>query len=162
MNPKLISTAIFPRFLESILELVFNLFSIYLVYLGFNWVIDVLTKGDFTGDTLLSILLLPALYVLKDYNKVIDPFTVKVEMYTDRISVTRGLNPRIEDTLEFKSVENNELITTLFGRIFNYSTIILYSPGGHVEMPYVYNAKKILDEINSSKKGILEKEDTKY
>ena len=148
----LVKTAKIPRSIEALLEVFFNLFAVYVVYQGFNWfVIDVFNQ-ELAGDTLLSLLLLPALYILKDLNPI-DPLTVVVERYPDKISVKRGISPRVRDTLEFRNVENIEVITTLLGSILGYSTIILYSPGGLVEMPYVYQADKIVSIINRARKS---------
>ena len=148
----LIKTAKYPRLFEAIFELVAKLVGSYCVYILFNWFINTVLDKDVKDDTLLSLLLLPALYVLKDIYLVIDPMTVTVEMHRDKISVTRGFFPQIIDTLEFKNVENTEVITTLLGRLCDYSTIRLYSPGGLVEMPHVYAAKTILERINHYKK----------
>lgn len=150
----LIKTAKYPRLIEAIFELVAKLVGSYCVYILFNWFINTVLDKDVKDDTLLSLLLLPALYVLKDIYLVIDPMTITVERYRDKISVTRGLVPQIIDTLEFKSVENTEVITTLLGRYCGYSTIRLYSPGGQVEMPHVYRAEKILRFINRTRKHI--------
>lgn len=153
----LIKTAKFPRLIEAIFELVAKLVGSYCVYILFNWFISTVLDKDVKEDTLLSLLLLPALYVLKDVYVIIDPMTVTVERYRDKISVTRGLAPKIIDTLEFKSVENTEVITTLLGRCCGYSTIRLYSPGGLVEMPHVYKAQKILKFINRTQKHITKR-----
>lgn len=139
------------RFIEALVETVVKLWAVYFVYLGFNWfVLNVLDK-NVADDTLMSLLLLPALYILKDLDVVIDPLTIKIEKDRDRISVVRGLTPRVRDTLEFKSVENIEVITTVFGSIFNFSTVVLYSPGGNVEIPYVYRANKVVQIVNRAK-----------
>ena len=150
----LIVTSKFPRMTEAFLELVAKLFGIYMVYLGFNCFVSAALGQNLASDTLLSILLLPALYILKDINTVIDPLTVSVELCSDRVSVTRGLNPKVKDTLEFKNVENTEIITTLMGRFCGYSTIRLYSPGGLVEIPHAYEAENIIDSINSTQKTL--------
>jgi hypothetical protein len=125
--------------------------AVYFVYLGFNWfVLNVLNK-NVSDETLMSLLLLPALYILKDLDVVIDPLTIKIERHRDRISVVRGLTPRVRDTLEFKSVENIEVITTVLGSIFDFSTVILYSPGGNVVIPYVYKAHKVVRIVHKAK-----------
>ena len=136
------------RFVEALVETVVKLSAVYIVYLGFNWfVLNILNK-NVADETLMSLLLLPALYILKDLDLVIDPLTIKIEKHRDRISVVRGLTPRVRDTLEFKSVENIEVITTVLGSIFNFSTVVLYSPGGNVEIPYVYRANKVVQIVN--------------
>lgn len=141
----------FIRFFEAFVETAVKLVAIYVVYLGFNWfVLNILDK-NVADETLMSLLLLPALYILKDLDVVIDPLTVKIEKHRDRISVVRGLVPRVRDTLEFKSVENIEIITSVLGSIFNFSTVILYSPGGNVEIPYVFKADKVVKIVNRAK-----------
>ncbi|RXK06812.1 hypothetical protein CRV07_05110 [Halarcobacter ebronensis] len=142
------------RTIEAIIEIIFRLFSIYLVYLIFNWLITTVLVKDASNDTLLSLLLLPALYVLRDCGQIIDPCTVEVLQYEDRITVKRGLHPRVNDTLEFVHVENIEIMTTLLGKYFDYATVILYSPGGNVEMPYIKGAEEIVKEIRDKKQEL--------
>ena len=92
----------------------------------------------------MSLLLLPSLYVLRDADHILDPFTVEVTLFSDKISVIRGVSPRVNDTLEYQSVENIEIITPILGRLCGYATVRLYSPGGSVEIPYVYGAEKVV------------------
>jgi len=148
-----LKTAKLPRLLEAFVEVVAKLVGVYLVYLGFNWLAEDVFGATLSQDTLQSLLLLPALYVLKDApHIVIEPLTVKVEQHSDKMSVVRGITPRVRDTLEFKSVENTEIITTPLGWVLNYATVRLYSPGGHVEIPNVYRASDLVETINSEKK----------
>ncbi|WP_158091825.1 PH domain-containing protein [Vibrio caribbeanicus] len=107
---------------------------------------------NLSEETLLSLLLLPTLYVLREAGHIFDPLSVKVEINRDRVSVTRGICTRIQDTLEYKNIENTEITTTLLGKICDYSTIRFYSPGGNVEIPYVYKAKKIVVMVEKLKK----------
>ena len=95
-----------------------------------------------------SMLILPVLYILKDFYKVFESLTV-VAVYDDKtISVTRGILTKVKDTLEFEKADNIELITTIAGGWFGYSTIRLYSPGGNVEVPFIYNSSCLLEHIN--------------
>lgn len=140
---KIIHTSKWLRSLEAIVEIGFKLVAVYFVYLGFNWLVTSLLGKDVSEETLTSILLLPALFIIKDADQIIDPLTVKVHLHSNRVSATRGLAVRVNDTLEYKSVENVEVIKTILGRIAGYSTIRLYSPGGSVEIPFAYKAEKV-------------------
>jgi Bacterial PH domain len=149
----LISTSKFYRSIEALLEVIFKLVAIYAVYEAFNWFVSCVLNKNLAEDTLLSLLLLPALYILKDFDSVLDPATVVIEQHPGKISVKRGFAPKVKDTLEFKNVENIEVITSLLGRLLDYSTIRLYSPGGLVEMPYVYGAEAVVEDIDRAKKN---------
>lgn len=145
-------TSVWLRAVEAFFEVLARVIGIYLVYVAFNWVVVDLWGKDLSEDTLLSLLLLPALYVLRDLSDVIDSFTVTVKVYEDRVSVSRGFSCLVEDTLEYKSVENTEIITTLLGRLCKYSTVRLYSPGGLVEIPYVYAGDRVLVILKKKQK----------
>ncbi|PAU35733.1 hypothetical protein CKF94_24130 [Vibrio coralliilyticus] len=140
------------RALEASIETISKLLAIYLVYLVFNWLVVTLLGKNLAEDTLLSLLLLPALYVLRDADHIVDPFTVRVTLFSDKISVIRGVSPRVNDTLEYQSVENIEIITPILGWLCGYATVRLYSPGGSVEIPYVYRAEKVVRIVEKLKK----------
>ncbi|KAB2823133.1 PH domain-containing protein [Aliivibrio finisterrensis] len=140
------------RAFEALIETISKLLAIYFVYLAFNWLVGTLLGKNLAEDTLLSLLLLPALYVLRDANHIADPLTVRVTLFPDKISVIRGISPRVNDTLEYQNVENIEVITPILGWLCGYATVRLYSPGGYVEIPYVYRAEKIVSIVERLKK----------
>jgi hypothetical protein len=133
------------RTAEAVFEIVFRMVGIFVVFFVFDW----LFGSD--NDLLISLLVLPTLYILKDSHKVIEPSTVIAEMHSDRVSVTRGFYQKVTDTLEFNSVENTEIISTYLGRRYNYATLRLYSPGGHVEIPFALNPEETLNDILACK-----------
>ena len=146
-----LKTAKLPRAIEAACEIAVRLLGIFVVYQGFDFLLKTIEASSGSQDLLISMLLLPALYILKDSFCVIEPFSVRVEFYEMKVSVFRGLAPRVKDTLEFKNSENIEVITTIFGRVCGYSTVRLYSPGGYVEIPYVYQPEDIVSRVESAK-----------
>jgi hypothetical protein len=148
---KILPTSKWTRALEAFIELAVKLVGVFVVYRVFDWLLSAHFQSLSGQDNLMSLLLLPSLYILKDISVVLEPFTVVVEQHNDKISVFCGVAPRVKDTLEFKSVENIEVVTTLIGRFRNYGTIRLYSPGGSIEMLYVYDPNKVVKEIEAKK-----------
>ncbi len=146
-----LNTAKWARAMEAACEIAVRLLGIFVVYQGFDFLLKSIEASSGSQDLLISMLLLPALYILKDSFRVIEPFTVRVEFYEKKISVFRGLAPRVKDTLEFKNSENIEVITSVFGQVLGYSTVRLYSPGGYVEIPYVYQPEDIVSKVECAK-----------
>ena len=140
-----VNTSKWIRSLEAILEIFLKLFGTYLVYLLISEIGNYFSE-NFAKDTLLSLLLLPAIYVLKDSLIIIEPFFAKVEMSSEVVTVKNGITPRITDSLKISSVDNVEVVKTPLGYLFNYASIRLYGKGGYVNMPYVCNA----DEVSKS------------
>lgn len=140
------STAI--RSFEALLEILVKLAGIVAVYLLFNWIGQTVFGSEFGQDTLLSLLLIPALYVLRDFLIIIEPFFVVVEKADTKVKVQYGLAPRVTDTLQLDSVDNVEVSKTPLGLVFNYGTIRLYGRGGQLEMPFVRDADKVAESIN--------------
>lgn len=136
------------RCFEALLEILVKLIGISIVYAIVNWLGQFMLGSDFQQDTLLSLLLLPAIYVLRDLLTIIEPYFVIVEKSQNFVSVTYGITPRIIDTLELHSVDNIEVLRTPLGYLFNYGTIRLYGRGGQVEMPFVFNAEQVSKTLN--------------
>ena len=136
------------RMIESFFEVMFILTGVLIVYISLSYVLNYFELVDKANDMMASMLILPVLYILKDFYKVFESLTV-VAVYDDKtISVTRGILTKVKDTLEFEKADNIELITTIAGGWFGYSTIRLYSPGGNVEVPFIYNSSCLLEHIN--------------
>ncbi|WP_234923674.1 PH domain-containing protein [Aeromonas veronii] len=98
---------------------------------------------------------LPAILVLKQSSEILQPYFVKVSIKDDKLSVTQGILTVFEDSLILDNVENVETITTLLGRVLDYSTIRIYAFGSWVVVPNVKNSqeiKKQLEKIIESKK----------
>ncbi|MFD1383101.1 PH domain-containing protein [Rhodanobacter aciditrophus] len=148
---KYLKTSKIPRAIEALLELIIQLAGISIVYLSFKYLLWLTDASDNSQDILISMLLLPSLYILKDVYKIAEPFTVKIEMHHNRVASHRGFATRTEDVLEFIHSENQEKTTTPFGRLFGYATIRLYSPGGYIELPYVCHPKDVEDHITFAK-----------
>ncbi len=140
-------TAKISRSIEALLEIVVKLFGIYIVYLAFNTLGQSLFADDFRQDTLLSLLLLPALYVLRESLIIIEPFFAVVSVSKDRITVKSGVTPRISDTLNLESVDNIEVVRTPIGFLCDYGSINLYGIGGTVEIPFVKNPDTVSEQI---------------
>jgi hypothetical protein len=145
-----IPTSKWIRSIEATLELLFKLLGIYIVYFAINWLGTDLVGSDFRQDTLLSLLLLPAIYVLRDLLIIFEPFFVVIKKSTTQVTVKSGITPRVIDTLNLASVDNIEIVKTPLGYCFNYASIRLYGLGGSVDMPYVRNAEEISKAINIS------------
>lgn len=136
------------RALEAFLEIAIRILGLAVVYIIFEYIGSWLLE-NFLPDMLLSIVVLPAIYVLKDAYKIMDPFTVSIKQTETDISVKRGFLSQTVDKLLFKAVDNIEVTQTLLGRIFHFKTIVLYSAGGFVELPFVksVHAEKIENKV---------------
>ncbi|GGO67154.1 PH domain-containing protein [Bowmanella pacifica] len=137
-----VNTSKLIRSLEAVLEIFSKLFGTYLVYLLISEIGNYISE-DFAKDTLLSLLLLPAIYVLKDSLIIFEPFFSKVEISKEVVTVKNGITPRITDSLKISSIDNVEVVKTPLGYIFNYASIRLYGKGGYVNMPYVCKADEV-------------------
>jgi len=141
------STSKIIRSFEAFLEIGFKLFGVYITYLAFDFFGEFLFKGDFNSDTLFSLLMFPALYVLKTAHVIISPYFVQVRMTETEVESRTGILTQRLDKLNLKTVENIEIITTVGGRLFNYSTILLYAHGSWVQLPFLNNPEKIKQKI---------------
>ena len=148
---KLKETSKVVRSVEAFLEVVGRILGMLIVYLAFKHLLVCFGASVESQDLLVSMLLLPSLYILKDLYKVIEPATVRIEFHAKKITVLRGFSPRVKDTLEFKNSENIEVITTILGRFFDYGTVVVYSPGGNVEIPFVFKPDEVVEEIENAK-----------
>ncbi len=147
-----IPTSKWVRSFEAVLELVFKLLGIYIVYFAINWLGNYLFLSNFRQDTLLSLLLLPAIYVLRNLLIIFEPFFSVVKKSDTQVTVKSGITPIIIDTLNLSSVDNIEIVKTPLGYCFNYASIRLYGRGGSVDMPFVINAEEVSKTINISAK----------
>lgn len=139
-----ISVVKFARSIEAIFEILFQLFGLYIVYLAFNYVgKEILGAENFSSDTLLSLVVLPAIYILKDSHIVLEPFTIKISYSDQDVSVERGILTKRRDCLKFGTVENVELVTTWLGRKVGYGTLNIYAYGCWVELPNIKDAPNI-------------------
>ncbi|MBA6377686.1 MULTISPECIES: PH domain-containing protein [unclassified Colwellia] len=137
------------RSTEAFLEIGFKLTGVYITYLAFNFCGEFLFEGEFNSDTLFSLLMLPALYVLKTAHVIVSPYFVKVRMSETEVESRTGILTQRLDKLNLKTVENIEVVTTLGGRLFKYSTIYLYAHGSWVRLPFLKNPDQIKLKIEA-------------
>lgn len=104
----------------------------------------------FTPDLLLSLVVLPSIYILKDAYKIVEPFTVEVHTTDSDITVRMGFITQRVDRLLIKNIDNIEVTRTPIGRLLGYRTLHLYSAGGYVALPFLNDcsAYTIEDEID--------------
>jgi hypothetical protein len=149
-----VETVTWPRSLEAILEILVKLAGLCMVY-QFG---SLMMNSVDASNTLFSILMLPALLILRDAHIILEPFTIKTLINNREVSVTRGLLTRTTDKLSIKNLENIELIKTPMARIpsrfwKSYGTLNLYAFGGTVIMPNLKKPEAIQKKIEA----ILEK-----
>ena len=126
------------RSLEAMLELICQLIGITAVYIIFEQIGFWLIGENFQKDTLLSMVVLPAIYILKDAYKIIEPFYVSIILINQhKVQVKRGILTQEVDNLVLENIENIELTKTPLGRIFGYTTFSIYSDGSWIELPFV-------------------------
>jgi DNA/RNA endonuclease G (NUC1) len=106
------------------------------------------------NNTLFSILMLPALLILRDAHIILEPFTIKTIITDSEVSVTRGLLTRTTDKLSIKTLENIEIVKSPMARIpsrfwKSYGTLNLYAYGGTVIMPNLKKPEAIQKEIEA-------------
>lgn len=135
------------RAIEAALEMILKLIGLLVVFLAFDFIAQWLLNENFNSDTLLSLVILPAIYVLKECDTIIKPFTIKVHLSETLVKVESGLLTQKTDSLNLRNIENIEVISTLIGRWKNYSTLYLYAYGSWVQLPYIKNAEEIKSTI---------------
>ena len=138
-----IKIAKFWRSIEAFGEICTRILGLGLVYLIFSFIGQELIGEQFKNDVLLSLVVLPAIYVLKDSHKILEAVFINVIAKDNSITVFSGILTKREDKLGFKSVENVEQVTTFLGRIFGYSTIHLYAYGSWVRIPFIKDPKSL-------------------
>lgn len=144
-------TAKLSRCIEAVFEVLARVLGIIVVYVFLNTVLIFLGLLDEHNDLMVSLLILPVLYILKDSYKVIEPFTVIVSLHEKEVTVTRGLVTKITDTLELLTVDNIEVTKTILGRVYNYASIRLITPGGWVEIPHLYDFENFVAHVHRAK-----------
>jgi hypothetical protein len=152
-----VETVTWPRALESTLEILVKLAGLNMVY-QFG---SLMMNSVDASHTLFSILMLPALLILRDAHIILEPFTIRTQITDSEVTVTRGLLTRKSDRLSMKTLENIELVKTPLGRLnigswCNYGTLNLYAYGGTVVIPYLKNPEGIQTEIEAILKKITE------
>jgi len=142
-----IKTSKFFRSIECALEIAFKLAGVYVTFLLFNLLGKAMLDTDYRADTLFSVVLLPALYIIKDAHVILAPYFVKIKISQRYIESRAGILTQRNDKLGFETVENIEVVRTIGGRLLNYGTIFLYAHGSWVRLPSVINPTKIQAEI---------------
>jgi len=154
---KHIETTTWPRSFEAMLEILFKLLGLYLVYEFGSYVMG----SEDASNTLFSILLLPALLILKDAHIILEPFTIKTYITDNDVIVKSGLLTRTTDKLNIKTLENIELVKSPLARLpsplwKSYGTLNLYAYGGAVIMPYLKYPENIQIEIEAMRNNVNE------
>ncbi|EGR1599163.1 PH domain-containing protein [Vibrio parahaemolyticus] len=150
-----IKVAKLPCAIEQIVDIFAQLVGLAIVYWLFTAIGEFLIGEDFSTDVLLSMVVLPAILVLKQSSEILQPYFVKVSVKGDKLSVTQGILTVFEDSLSLDNVENVETVTTLLGRFLDYSTLRIYAFGSWVVVPNVKTPKEIkkqLEDIIESKR----------
>lgn len=148
-NWREIKTCKWIRSLEASLEIFFQLLGVYATFLLFNLFGEVFMGEDFSTSTLFSLLLFPALYILKTGHTIFSPFFVKVRVCDVDAESRTGIFTQRLDKLNLENAENIEVVSTILARIFNYGTIHIYTYGSWVSLPFVVNADELKDRIES-------------
>ncbi len=146
---KVVKTSKWIRSTEAFFEIFLKLFGVYVTFLLFNLSGEVVMGEDFSADTLFSLLLLPALYILKEGHVIILPFFVKVRVSKTSAESRTGIITQRLDKLNLKNVENIEVISPLLGRVFNYGTLYFYTYGSWVCLPFVMGAHELKDKLEA-------------
>ncbi|MGI2104858.1 PH domain-containing protein [Shewanella frigidimarina] len=142
------------RSAEAFIEIILKLVGVYLTYLIFNKLGQGLLDADFSSETLFSLLMLPSLYILKSADTVISPWFVMVNISDTEVEARTGVLTQRLDKLNLKNVENIEIISTLGGRIFGYSSIYLYAYGSWVLLPFITNCDQVKASLESKINGL--------
>ncbi|MFP8966550.1 PH domain-containing protein [Pokkaliibacter sp. CJK22405] len=134
--------------LEQLLTILAELIGLVLTYITFKYVANYFTES-FNSDYLLSIALLPALYILKSIGVIIEPLFIKIERSENHITATTGILTRRKDKIALNKIENVERVQTFLGRRCGYCTITLYAPGGWVKLPNIQDsdAQELEDKV---------------
>ena len=142
-----------PCVFEAGIECVLQLLGLCVVYWLFNTIGISIIGENFSPDVLLSMVVLPAIYILKDSFWILYPLSVSVALENDTVAVKSGIFTVIEDSLKLSTVENIETVTSLFGRFLNYGTLRVYSYGSWGEVPYVRNVTHLKIRIENKSSG---------
>lgn len=152
-NLSSIKTSKWIRSIEAIFEIFFQLLGVWGTFLLFNLFGEKIMGEDFSSDTLFSVLLLPALYILKGAHIIFYPFFVKVRISSKEVESVTGIFTRRSDKLDLKTVENIEVVSNILGRIFNYGTLYFYSYGAWVGLPFIMSASEIKNQLEEAIKS---------
>lgn len=144
-----IDTATWPRSFEAACEIIIKLLGLYITYrLGSHFM-----ETKQASETLFSILLLPALLVLKDAHILFEPFTIKTYISNNEVVVKSGYFTRKTDKLSIETLENIELVKTPMGWLKSpywpsYGTLYLHAYGGSVTMPFLKKPEAVQKDID--------------
>jgi len=70
-----------------------------------------------------------------------------VSLSDNTISVKHGFLTTFEDSLNLRTVENIEVVTSVFGKVLDYATLRVYTYGSWVEIPNVKSPSKLKERI---------------
>lgn len=138
----------FPCVVEKVVDIFIQLVGLSIVYFLFTFIGESIIGENFSKDVLLSMVVLPAILVLKQASAILQPYFVEVELKNDTLAVKQGILTTFEDSLSLDTVENVETVTTLLGKCLNYSTLRIYAYGSWVIVPNVKNSKILKAKLN--------------
>lgn len=149
----------FLPFIEAVVEITSKLIGLYVVFFAFNYAgenfLDESFDTETFSETLFSLVILPALYILKDAYIVFDPFFISAGLSGDNVKVEIGILTKRKDNFNLANIENVELVTTYLGRRFGYGTLNLYAFGSMVEVPNIKDVvivqKEVEEKVNKLK-----------
>lgn len=142
------------RSFEVVFKILVEIFSLCVVYIIFKFIGEWITDGKFDTDILLSVVVLPAIYILKDSYQIFTPFSVTVTLSDNEVTVKKGIFTQHLDCLKLTTVENIESVTTVLGKHNNYGTLHLYSYGAGIDMPNIKDVGKIRSKIEAALKQL--------
>lgn len=145
----IIKVAKLPCAVEEVIDILIQLSGLAIVYWLFTEIGKWLIGTSFSADILLSMVVLPAILVLKQSSEILQPYFVKVSLEGDKLSVTQGILTTFEDSLTLNNVENVETVTTLIGKYLNYATIRIYAFGSWVVIPNVKNSHELKEKLEN-------------
>lgn len=118
-----------------------------MIYFIFTKIGNYLIGDNFSADILLSLVVLPSILILKRCGEILAPYTVSVSLSDNTISVKHGFLTTFEDSLNLRTVENIEVVTSVFGKVLDYATLRVYTYGSWVEIPNVKSPSKLKERI---------------
>jgi len=133
------NVAKFLPILGFVLELIFEICGILLVYYIINFLAPIVVGENYNNNFLYSMLLLPVISSLKKLPEIFKSVFVRIAISDDFIICKRGYFRKFIDKLYIKHIDNIEIRTTIWGEWFNYGTIDLYSYGGKISLPFLKN-----------------------
>ena len=146
-NLRELEVARFLPIIGFVLELIFEIASIFIVYFMLKLLAPLIAGGNFNNNYLYSMLLIPIVCSLKKLPEIFKSVFVRIAISDEFIVCKRGYFRRFVDKLYVQHIDNVEMRTTIWGEWFNYGSIDLYSFGGKISLPFVRNCCDLFFEL---------------